>query len=126
MIHRIQLTPDAELELEDSLNIVLVTPERRITVTNLVAWEQALGNFRVLRDVAATNRTFEVGDPDPTADLGEDGPFCAAMDQNGYGCTWLLGHGTSVPHVAGAHTADGPRIAAVWTGPTAAVLDEPS
>jgi hypothetical protein len=42
MGYRFALTPDAILEVEDSGNVVIVTPERRITVTNVQEWTNQL------------------------------------------------------------------------------------
>jgi hypothetical protein len=41
-ISRTYLAPHATLEVEQSGNIVLVTPERRITITNVALWIGAL------------------------------------------------------------------------------------
>lgn len=45
-IYRVQLAPGATLEVEDSGNVVLVTPERRITVTNVQEWIDQLAIAR--------------------------------------------------------------------------------
>lgn len=49
-IYRVELSPDASLRVEDTGNVVLVTPERRITITNVERWVNELG---IARDVAA-------------------------------------------------------------------------
>lgn len=44
--YRVALTPDATLEVEESCNVVLVTPERRITITNVQRWADELVTAR--------------------------------------------------------------------------------
>jgi len=41
-IYRTYLTPDAALEVEPTGNLVLVTPERRITITHVARWVESL------------------------------------------------------------------------------------
>lgn len=41
-IWREYLTPDAALEVEHSGNVVLATPERRVTITNVARWVESL------------------------------------------------------------------------------------
>lgn len=45
-VYRVALTPDAAVEVEDSGNVVLVTPERRITITNVQHWADELAIAR--------------------------------------------------------------------------------
>lgn len=45
-VYRAHLTPDAAVEVEPSGCVVLVTPERRITVTNVGEWTEQLGFAR--------------------------------------------------------------------------------
>lgn len=45
-VYRVALTPDAALEVEDSGNVVLVTPERRITITHVQRWADELAIAR--------------------------------------------------------------------------------
>ena len=47
-IYRTALTPDADLAVESSGNVVLLTPERRITVTNVERWRDELAVARQL------------------------------------------------------------------------------
>ena len=41
-IYTAPLTPDATLAVESSGNVVLITPERRITITNIQRWRDQL------------------------------------------------------------------------------------
>jgi len=50
-VYRVELTPDATLVVEATGNVVLVTPERRITVTNVQRWVDELG---IARTIAGT------------------------------------------------------------------------
>lgn len=52
MIYQIPLTPDATLEVEDSANVVLVTPERRVTITNVQEWIDQLEICHTLARIA--------------------------------------------------------------------------
>jgi hypothetical protein len=47
----VALTPDATLEVESSCNVVLVTPERRITITNVQLWADELVTARQIAQV---------------------------------------------------------------------------
>jgi hypothetical protein len=51
MIYEVRLTPDATVEVEDSGNVVVRTPERRITVTNVQEWIDQLSIARTLAHV---------------------------------------------------------------------------
>jgi hypothetical protein len=52
-LYRFALTPDATIEVEDSGNVVIRTPERRITVTNVAEWISQLDIARTLAHIAA-------------------------------------------------------------------------
>ena len=52
-IYRVWLAPDATLEVEDTGNVVLVTPERRITITDTGRWADQLHIARTLGADAA-------------------------------------------------------------------------
>jgi hypothetical protein len=41
-VWREYLTPDVALEVEESGNVVLVTPERRVTITSVGRWIDSL------------------------------------------------------------------------------------
>lgn len=45
------LSPDAQLVLDASLCIVLVTPERRVTVTNIADWIDGLREAKVFQQI---------------------------------------------------------------------------
>jgi hypothetical protein len=45
-VYRVALTPDASLEVEASGNVVLTTPERRITITDIERWRDELAIAR--------------------------------------------------------------------------------
>jgi hypothetical protein len=46
-----RLTPDATIAVEESGNVVLRTPERRITITNVAEWISQLEIARTLARV---------------------------------------------------------------------------
>lgn len=53
-LYRFALTPDARIEVETTGNVVIVTPERRITVTNVAEWISQLDIARTLVYVSDT------------------------------------------------------------------------
>jgi len=58
-IYRYALTPDATVEVEDTGNVVISTPERRITVTNIQDWIDQLALARMTARVLDTPATEE-------------------------------------------------------------------
>jgi len=47
--YRVALTPDTTLVVEESGNVVLVTPERRVTVTHVQRW---IDELTIARQIA--------------------------------------------------------------------------
>lgn len=45
------LSPDASLVIDASGCIVLVTPERRVTVTNVAAWQAGLSQAKAFQEI---------------------------------------------------------------------------
>ena len=56
MIYAYRLTTDATIEVEESTNVVIKTPERRITITNIQEWIDQLEIARTLAQVAYSER----------------------------------------------------------------------
>lgn len=48
MIYQASLTPDATLAVEETGNVVLITAERRITVTDVQRWIDELRTARTI------------------------------------------------------------------------------
>ena len=57
-LYRFALTPDARIEVEATGNVVIVTPERRITVTNVAEWISQLDTARTLAHITAAEPTM--------------------------------------------------------------------
>jgi len=58
-IYRYALTPDAIVEVEDTGSVVIVTPERCITVTNIQDWIDQLALARMTAQVLDPPTTEE-------------------------------------------------------------------
>ena len=52
VVYEYRLTPDVTVQVEDTGNIVLATPERRITVTHVQEWIDQLAVARTLAQAA--------------------------------------------------------------------------